>query len=307
MLLGLAAVLFVLAWPGAATAFEEASVVPRGWQLDFTHDRPRTLAVTLADGSVRWFWYMAYKVVNNTGDDRLFIPEFTIATDAGDILTAGQNVPASVWPAVARKLNNALLESPSQIVGKILQGEDYARESVAVWPVPAHDVDEMSLFVGGISGETATGGAKGVGYHYSCSGGRPRLRVVLWRAKRSIMRLAQRSSPYGRHLVADRRSAASSGSLSGVFTVRSHCRGRPDPSAAAVPIAAVGHADNSSGGPSSPTTSARPGLRQRHRLDQRQSSARSTSDARAALRSTYRQTVNKCSPASITNDLKRPW
>ena len=146
----------ILLWQGAASAFPEAGAVPKGWQLNFTHDQPRTLAVTMPDGSVRWFWYMAYKVVNNTGEDRMFIPEFTIATDAGDIITAGQDVPAAVWPAVAEKLGNPLLESPADIVGKILQGPDYARESVAIWPVPDHDVDQMSIFVGGISGETAT-------------------------------------------------------------------------------------------------------------------------------------------------------
>ena len=100
-LLGCTMLAAILAWQTTAPAFEEAGAVPKSWQLEFTHDQPRTLAVTLPDGSVRWYWYMAYKVVNNTGADRMFIPEFTIATDAGDIITAGQNVPAAVYPAVA--------------------------------------------------------------------------------------------------------------------------------------------------------------------------------------------------------------
>lgn len=152
----LTGLLAVLVMHSASRAFEEPSITSRSWQLDFTHGEPRTISVKLADGTVRWFWYMPYQVINHTGEDQLFIPEFVIATDAGDILTAGQNVPASAWPVVANKLNNKLLESPAEIVGKLLQGEDYARESVAIWPVPAHDVDEMSIFVGGISGETAT-------------------------------------------------------------------------------------------------------------------------------------------------------
>jgi len=152
----LTAGLALLTLHATVRAFEEPSVTSRSWQLDFTHGEPRTISVKLADGSVQWFWYMPYQVENHTGEERLFVPEFVIATDAGDILSAGQNVPASVYPAVANKLNNKLLESPSQIVGKLLQGEDYARESVAIWPVPAHDVDEMSIFVAGISGETAT-------------------------------------------------------------------------------------------------------------------------------------------------------
>lgn len=152
----LAAAVALLTLHTAARAYEEPSVTSRSWQLEFTHDQPRTISVKLPDGSIQWFWYMAYKVTNNTGEEQLFVPEFVIATDAGDIINAGQNVPAGVWPVVANKLNNKLIESPAQIVGKLLQGEDYARESVAIWPVPAHDVDEMSIFVGGISGETAT-------------------------------------------------------------------------------------------------------------------------------------------------------
>ena len=153
---GMTALAAILTWQGVLLAFEEAGVVPKSWLLTFTHDQPRTIAVTLPDGSVRWFWYLSYKLVNHTGEDRMFIPEFTIATDAGDIISSGQNVPAAVYPAVAEKLGNPLLESPADIVGKILQGPDYARESVAIWPVPDHDVDQMSIFVGGISGETAT-------------------------------------------------------------------------------------------------------------------------------------------------------
>ena len=35
-----------------------------------------------------------------------------------------------------------------------LQGEDNARESVAIWPAPKHDVNNISIFIGGLSGET---------------------------------------------------------------------------------------------------------------------------------------------------------
>ena len=44
----------------------------------------------------------------------------------------------------------------------------------------------------------------------------------------------------------------------------------------------------------------------RHKLDHCQSSARSASFARSALRSTYRATVKKCSSACTGNDLNRP-
>ena len=40
-------------------------------------------------------------------------------------------------------------------VGRILQGEDNARESVVVWPASEHDVDAFEVFISGLSGETA--------------------------------------------------------------------------------------------------------------------------------------------------------
>lgn len=140
-----------------ATAYPEPAIVSPSWALDFTFKNPQPMAVHNAEGQVQWYWYMPYKVVNQTGEDRLFIPEITIATDSGRIITAGQNVPPSVFTIVKRKLlKNPLLENPMEIVGKILQGEDYAREGVAIWPAFGHDVDEFVVFFAGHSGENAT-------------------------------------------------------------------------------------------------------------------------------------------------------
>jgi hypothetical protein len=140
-----------------ATAFPEPAIVSPSWMLDFTFKKPQPLAARDRQGRVRWYWYMPYKVVNNTGEDRLFIPEITIATDSGKIINAGQKVPASIFDQVKGSLlKNPLLENPMEIVGKILQGEDYAREGVAIWPAFDHDVDEFVVFFAGHSGENAT-------------------------------------------------------------------------------------------------------------------------------------------------------
>jgi hypothetical protein len=136
-----------------AIAYPEPSAASRSWQLDFTHSAPRPIAVSTPQGT-KWFWYMTYKVVNNSGSEQVFVPEVSIATDQGDIIEAGKNVPTSVFPAVKRKANVRLLESPVQVMGQILQGEDNARESVIIWPAFDHDVDEVKVFVTGLSGET---------------------------------------------------------------------------------------------------------------------------------------------------------
>ncbi len=137
-----------------ATAFPEPAMSSPSWVLDFEYKMPEAISIRDVEGRLRWFWFMPYKVANNTGEDRLFIPEITIADDQGSIVTAGQGIPVSVFPAIQSHLNNPLLESPIEVIGKIMQGEDYARESVAIWPVAEGDVDEMTVFVSGISGET---------------------------------------------------------------------------------------------------------------------------------------------------------
>lgn len=139
-----------------ARAYPEPAIVSPSWNLEFTHGQPRAISVRGIDGQPRWYWYLPYKVVNNTGEDRLFVPEFTIYGDNGQIIQAGQDVPASVYVAIRDQLKNDLLESPVAVVGELLQGEDYAKESVAIWPDFSEDVDEFTIFVGGLSGETQT-------------------------------------------------------------------------------------------------------------------------------------------------------
>ena len=138
-----------------AQAFPQPEIVSTSWVLDFEYQQPKPIAVPDRMGNVKWYWYMAYKVENFTGDERILAPEFTIATDSGKIIQANQNVPYYVFNEVKKALNNPYLISPIEVVDTILQGGDYAKESVAIWPAFDHDVDEYSIFVSGLSGESA--------------------------------------------------------------------------------------------------------------------------------------------------------
>lgn len=149
-----AGVLSALHQGAALMAYPEPAVVARTWQFDFSHGQPQPIAVSDIHGTPRWYWYMPFKVTNNTGTERVLVPEITIATDQGDIITAGRDVPASVYAAVRERLGNPLLEHPIRVVGRILQGEDHARETVAIWPAFPHDTDTLNIFVSGLSGET---------------------------------------------------------------------------------------------------------------------------------------------------------
>jgi len=142
------------ALPPRAQAYPEPAIVSTSWSLDVTVRAPEAISIEDVDGSIRWFWYISYQVVNPTDQDLLFIPEITVANDRGEIITAGENVPPTVFSAIKKRLGNPLLLSPIEVVGKLLQGEDFAREGVAIWPVAEGDVDAFSVFIAGLNGET---------------------------------------------------------------------------------------------------------------------------------------------------------
>lgn len=138
-----------------AVAYPEPKIVTGSWALDFTHGTPRSIEVAAAAGKPSsLYWYMTYSVQNNTDQDRLFVPDVWLMTDQGDLLQANRRVPSSVFKSIKSKQGNPLMESPVDVVGRILQGEDNARDGVVIWKVPVKDVNHVAIFVGGLSGET---------------------------------------------------------------------------------------------------------------------------------------------------------
>ncbi|MEX0886070.1 MAG: hypothetical protein WD009_06485 [Phycisphaeraceae bacterium] len=142
----------------AQSAPEPARVSP-SWTLDFEHQQPRVLTVREPNGRLRWFWYMPYKVTNHTREPQSLIPDVTVAYDNGAIIDADKNVPARVYTLVQERVGNPLMTTPAKMTGTMLQGEDYARESVAIWEHPDESergpAGEMRVFFAGLSGETA--------------------------------------------------------------------------------------------------------------------------------------------------------
>ncbi|QNN21416.1 hypothetical protein HED60_03720 [Planctomycetales bacterium ZRK34] len=143
-----------MALGAVAETAPQPNVVSSAWQLSVKFDAPRVISYRLpSDDQPRLYLYMTYTVANETGEDQMFIPDLWLLTDGGDLLQANRGVAPSVFKAIKKYLDNPLLESPTQIVGKILQGKDNARDGVAIWPVPDHDVDMLRIFFGGLSGE----------------------------------------------------------------------------------------------------------------------------------------------------------
>jgi hypothetical protein len=151
----------VLALGGVATlplskaaAAPEPSVVPVSWELTFKHG-PVERLVTPIDGKNRTFWFMRYTVSNNSGKDILFTPDFQLMTDTGQVTEAFKNVPNAVFEKVKELYKNPLLLSPNNILGKLLQGDDNAKDGVIIFGDVDPNGREFQIFVSGLSGETA--------------------------------------------------------------------------------------------------------------------------------------------------------
>jgi hypothetical protein len=140
----LAAVCSVLAYP-------TPSSVPVRWELHFI---PGELRLYHHEPSDRHYWYFTYMVENRTGRDQTWAPQFTLFTDAGEILPSGEGVPMEVTRSILSMLGNELLMNQYEVIGELLQGREHAKEGLVVWPARNLNITELSMFISGISGET---------------------------------------------------------------------------------------------------------------------------------------------------------
>lgn len=136
----------------AATAHPKPAAVPYRWQLEFEAGE---LRAWIDPTDNRPYWFFTYTVTNRTGKEQVWAPAFTLLTDQGEILPSGQDVPLRVVQTLRSLLNNDLLETQNEVIGEILQGKEHAKDGLVVWPMPTTELTEVSVFVRGISGETA--------------------------------------------------------------------------------------------------------------------------------------------------------
>lgn len=142
--------------PLRAAQFPTPSPYPISWELDFRHAEPKRIIVQAAgDPTPVAYWYMTYKVTNNTGQERMFLPMFLMLTDEGRLIRANNGVAPEVFDAIKKRENSRFMERPNAIAGELRVGEDEARESVAIWPEPKARMGRFTIFISGLSGEVA--------------------------------------------------------------------------------------------------------------------------------------------------------
>ena len=130
--------------------------VPINWELEIRTQPLESIELQLPGyATPQLFWFFRYTVVNDTGQDVIFVPDFVLYTDTGKMLRAGQRVPTAVFREIKKIYNEPLLKDMTSMTGKLLQGEDNAREGVAIWRDFDPKAGEIDIFIGGLSGESA--------------------------------------------------------------------------------------------------------------------------------------------------------
>lgn len=158
----------------SAAAEPRPSPSPVSWELTFTFQPPQRISVRLAASEApKTYWYMLYRVVNTTGEDRDFLPVIERVAEIDSELPALQVddrpgeaprllvAPALVGldPAVFRAIRDRhakthpFLVAPVESIGRIKQGADYAVDSVAIFEDLDPKVSRFTLYVGGLTGE----------------------------------------------------------------------------------------------------------------------------------------------------------
>lgn len=152
----LAATAMVVFAASPARTAPQPSDSPVSWELDITLDAPRAIDVVLpGQTTAQRFWFLRYTVTNRTDEDRIFVPDSVLYTDTGQVLRGGSRVPSAVFRAIQQLYNDPLLQDMSGMTGKILQGEDNAKDGVAIWTDFDPKAGAFDIFMGGLSGETA--------------------------------------------------------------------------------------------------------------------------------------------------------
>ena len=144
----------VLPLQSEAVAHPKPKAVPDRPELNF---QPGPLRIFKSPATGQWYWYMTYEISNYTGEDRTWAPTFTLYTDRGEVLESGgrSGVKRERVMEIQEHLGDGMLELQHEIIGDLFQGEGNARSGLVVWKAGRTDVNELALFVAGISSETA--------------------------------------------------------------------------------------------------------------------------------------------------------
>ncbi|MCI0498347.1 MAG: hypothetical protein L0Y36_01515 [Planctomycetales bacterium] len=144
----------VLSYPGPAV------VQPADqWTFQVKYSQPEQILLRLpGKDKPQRFWYIILTVTNTSPlDDVEFYPACQLITDTFEVINADKKVPKAVFDMVARKHQGSypFLESLDFVEHRVFSGEDNTRDFAIIWPDFDPKTRQVSLFIGGLSNETA--------------------------------------------------------------------------------------------------------------------------------------------------------
>ncbi len=151
----------VLAVSAVAAGYPEPKVVQKvgQWTLDVDYSAPEQITLQLPNQKKpQRFWYIILSVTNETSlEEAEFYPLCRLITDTFQVIDADKRVPISVFNAIKRKHQGSypFLESLDFKDHRVARGEDNTRDFAIIWPDFDPKARQVSLFVGGLSNETA--------------------------------------------------------------------------------------------------------------------------------------------------------
>ena len=136
----------------------DASVLPRDkkgiWVLDFAF-RPLRIVTIEDEKGRRDVHYMYYQIINNTGEPRMFVPQFTLVTDTG------RRYEDTVLPKAVKQIQTREDSTISNIYGAVdimgmvppstSRGVENAVFGVAIWDGVDPHADKLTVYVKGLS------------------------------------------------------------------------------------------------------------------------------------------------------------
>lgn len=133
---------------------------PGIWVLDFKFTPPRTITVDIPGRGRRVCWYLLYQVINNTGEPRIFIPDFELVTlDQPEPKVYHDQVLPKVQEAIKRvedptghlAFKNSVTIASEPIPLSKPNAIPKAVNGVAIWDDVSPQVTRYSIFVSGLS------------------------------------------------------------------------------------------------------------------------------------------------------------
>jgi hypothetical protein len=128
------------------------------WVLDFRFTVPRVITVDVPGRGRRVCWYMMYRVINNTGEARTFIPDFELVTLDKPHVSHDQVLP-KVQEAIRLvedptghlDLKNSVTIASQPIPPSKPNAAPIAVAGVAIWDDVSPESTRYSVFVSGLS------------------------------------------------------------------------------------------------------------------------------------------------------------